>query len=138
MGGRPNHNVFNTKRAKGRVLKNMLSFNKEDNCSIWEMNDRNGGRKDYNKHGEMANYVAFAMDDFGDFICFDKTNNKLVFIDHETHSAEEAASSFTKFINNLNRWSNCILRKGIKKRIKPKSVTVAMIVTDLCLPPVGY
>ena len=41
------------------------------------------------------------VDAFGNLICFDKTNDKIVFIDHETHSAEEAANTFTKFIKNL-------------------------------------
>lgn len=35
-GGHSSHKMFNTKVVKGRVLNNMLSFNKEDNCNIWK------------------------------------------------------------------------------------------------------
>lgn len=102
-GGHPSHKMFNTKVVKERVLNNMLSFNKEDNCNIWKMNDWNGKMKDWSKHGEMANYVAFAMDALGNLICFDKTNDKIVFVNHENLSVEYISNSFERFVKSLRK-----------------------------------
>jgi hypothetical protein len=102
-GGRPSHKVFNTKVTKDRVLNNMLSFNKEDKCSIWEINDWNGRMRDWNTNGEMENYIAFAMDAFGNLICFDKTTDKIFFVDHEDLSVEFISNTFTVFLKRLRK-----------------------------------
>ncbi len=51
----------------------------------------------------MENYIAFAADPFGNLICFDKSNDTIVFIDHETLRIESASASFTEFIDSLRK-----------------------------------
>ena len=43
---------------------------------------------------------------FGDHICFDTTNNHIVFIDHETLETEELADTFSEFINSLYEYED--------------------------------
>lgn len=91
------------KRKKKRVLNNLFSFNKEDRSTIWHYNDWNGKQREWNEDGRMVKYVAFAKDPFGNLICFDKTNDSIVWIDHETLNIEFVADSFTEFINSLRK-----------------------------------
>lgn len=66
-GGRPERKGFDTDANKGRELKSFLSFNKEDRETVWKIHE-------WNK-GELANkYFAFAIDNFGNLICFDMCN----------------------------------------------------------------
>ena len=102
-GGKPSHKVFKTKTSREKVFNNLLSFNKNDLDNIWEINDWNASMSDWNKDGSMNNYVAFAQDAFGNLICFDKTNDHIVFIDHETLSIEPVADSFSEFIAGLKK-----------------------------------
>ncbi|MCQ2593317.1 MAG: SMI1/KNR4 family protein [Treponema sp.] len=102
-GGKPSDKIFNTKATKGRVFNNLLSFNKSDPVNIWMLNDWDGLMSDWNKDGLMNSYVAFAQDPFGNLICFEKSNNHIIFIDHETLSIELVADSFTKFIDSLKK-----------------------------------
>ncbi len=95
--GRPSKYVFDTKKTKERVFNHLLSFNKEDEVNMWIW---------LNVWDEPAKhlaerYIVFACDPFGNDICFDKTNDKVVFIDHETLTVEEVADSFDEFINSL-------------------------------------
>ena len=55
------------------------------------------------KNGELDRYIVFATDPFGNKICFDKTNDKIVFIDHETLSIEVVADDFTEFVDSLKK-----------------------------------
>ena len=52
---------------------------------------------------KMGTMAAFAGDPFGNLICFDKTNDHIVFIDHETLSIEPVADSFSEFIAGLKK-----------------------------------
>ncbi|MBQ5311655.1 MAG: SMI1/KNR4 family protein [Oscillospiraceae bacterium] len=91
------------KRKRKRVFDHLFSFNTEDRTTIWNYNDWNGRFHDWNENGEMNDYVAFAGDPFGNLICFDKTNDHIVFIDHETLEIEDVADNFSDFINNLRK-----------------------------------
>ncbi len=104
-GGKPSHKVFNTKVVKERVFDNLLSFNKDDVDTIWHYNDWKGDMSDWYKfsNGEVENYIAFACDAFGNLICFDKRNDSVVWIDHETMNVEFVAKSFTEFIESLHK-----------------------------------
>ena len=81
----------------------MLSFNKEDLNNVWRTNDWNGEMADWNNDKRMEKYVAFAQDPFGNLICFDKTNDKIVFIDHEDLNIEPVSNSFERFIKSLRK-----------------------------------
>ena len=103
-GARPELKLFKSyidRRRVERVFDHLLSFNKNDSWSIWDCNDWNGDMRDWNENGKMENFVAFAGDPFGDLICFDKTNDHIVFIDHETLSIESVADSFSGFVASL-------------------------------------
>ena len=102
-GGQPSHKMFNTKTVKERVFNNLLSFNKEDLNNVWRTNDWNGEMADWNNDKRMEKYVTCAQDAFGNLICFDKTNDKIVFIDHEDLNIEPVSNSFERFIKSLRK-----------------------------------
>jgi hypothetical protein len=105
-GANPELEIFRTKngkRIRKRVFNNLCSFNKENSGNIWRLNDWNGWMSDWNRNGEMENYISFAKDPFGNLICFDKTNNSVVWVDHETLNIEFVANSFTEFIASLKK-----------------------------------
>lgn len=104
-GTHPSLKIFLSKgkRKRKRVFNSMFSFNQNDIDTIWNYNQWNGKSSDWNEDGKMENYVAFADDPFGNLICFDKTNDKIIFIDHETLQIESVADSFEEFINNLRK-----------------------------------
>jgi len=91
-GGYPELENFNTENNI-EVFNRLYSFNKNDRTSIWNDFDWCG-------HEEMKNkYVVFACDPFGNQICFDKTNNEIVFLNHEKLSVQKVADCFSDFIN---------------------------------------
>ena len=93
-GGRPERKGFDTDAIKGRELKSFLSFNKEDRETVWKIYE-------WNKE-ELANkYFAFAIDNFGNLICFDMNEDNVVFLNHEDLSVEHIAKTFTKFLELL-------------------------------------
>ena len=56
---------------------------------------------DWNKE-ELANkYVPFGIDNFGNLICFDANNDKIVFVNHEDMSVEAIAENFDGFMSGL-------------------------------------
>lgn len=93
-GGRPEFRCFNTDKANERVLKSFLSFNKDDKETVWKMYEWS---KD-----ELANrFVPFAIDNFGNLICFDADNDHIVFLNHETLVIENIKDTFDDFMNSL-------------------------------------
>lgn len=92
-GGRPEKRVFDTEKSKEREIKSLLSFNKEDKETIWKINE-------WNKEDLLGKYVAFAIDNYGNLICFN-LNNQIVFIDHETGNVEYICEGFAQFIDSL-------------------------------------
>lgn len=104
-GGYPSLDVFDTDRTEERTIKSLLSFNKDDRETIWMMNERSEDAEDDELEDGMEDlperYVAFAIDDFGNLICFDKDNDNIVFYDHEEDETEYIADSFTEFLEKL-------------------------------------
>lgn len=104
--GYPSYSSFiswSGKRKRKRVFDHLFSFNTEDRTTIWNYNDWDGRFHDWNENENMNKYVAFAGDPFGNLICFDKTNDHIVFIDHETLSVEPVADSFSDFVASLKK-----------------------------------
>lgn len=93
-GGRPERKGFNTNVSIGRELKSFLSFNTGDRETVWKIND-------WNKDELSNKYLAFAIDNFGNLICFDKNNNNVVLLNHEDLSVEHIANTFSEFIEAL-------------------------------------
>lgn len=90
--GMPLVNTFDTDKTKERNIKCILSFNKEDEENIYEF--INLFKK--NNYLEM---LPFAIDSFGNFICFE--NEKVVFWNCELETKEYIADSFSKFLDCL-------------------------------------
>ena len=97
-GASPKNNVYDTELIKGRVFEYLLSFNEEDDAPIW---DYLGDEKEWDIDGLDWRYVPFAIDPFGNFICFDRTNDRVVFWNHETTEVEVVADDFSSFIDAL-------------------------------------
>ena len=93
-GGRPEKSAFVTQSGKERAIKGLLSFNKDDIETIWKISDWNKSELD-NK------YIAFAIDNFGNLICFDKSSKNIVFIEMETLKSDLVSSSISEFISTL-------------------------------------
>jgi len=92
-GGRPSISTFDTNKTEGRAIKLLLSFNKEDEENIWSMNE-------WDK-SEPNNLLAFAIDNFGNLICFDVNDDNIVFWNHENNETELVAKSFDEFLGKL-------------------------------------
>jgi len=92
-GACPTPNVFDSKVSRENVFDHLLSFNKEDKANIWKINTRSDYASD--------KYIIFGICSFGDFLCFDKETNNVIYLDHETMEIEEAATTFTQFINSF-------------------------------------
>ena len=93
-GGRPARSLFDTEFAKERAMKSLLSFNQEDRETVWKI-------VEWDKEELRNRFVPFAIDNFGNLICFDKLNDNIVFLEHETLRQEKVADSFDDFLNNL-------------------------------------
>lgn len=93
-GGRPEKSCFDTEVQKERALKSLLSFNKTDRETIWKITE-------WNKEVLADKYVPFAIDNFGNLICFERMTNSIMFIDMGDTSSEKAADSFDGFISAL-------------------------------------
>lgn len=92
-GARPKHRGFDTDKQTGRELKSFLSFNRKDKETVWKMYE-----VCFASH--KGQYIPFAIDNFGNLICFDRSG-QIVFIDHETLNIEKIAQSFDTFIDDL-------------------------------------
>ena len=95
-GATPNKHIFNTDTDEGHIFGNLLSFNQTDteSLNIWETNKIMPKEVD-------SKYIAFAMDPFGNWICFNAEDGSIVFIDHEDYSIENVANDFDAFIDGL-------------------------------------
>mgnify|MGYP000866863327 CR=1 FL=1 len=92
-GGRPDKKVFDTTISKGRVIKSLLSFNKDDLDTVYDAMDI--------LKGENSNLVPFASDPGGNYICFDTKQQDIVIWLHETNTTEKISGSFTAFLERL-------------------------------------
>ena len=112
--GYPSKDVFDTETAEKRVVNCLLSFNKVKNSAstVWFSVEayeyKIDSAKQYDDIDEanalkyiFNRYVVFADTPFGDDIAFDKTNDSVVYINHETLEVEKIADSFDEFLNCL-------------------------------------
>ena len=93
-GGRPEKDVYDTDKTKERTIKSLLSFNKDDRETIWKIND-------YCSDELGDRYVAFAIDQFGNLICFALSDKSVVFMNMETLNIEMISNCFSDFLNKL-------------------------------------
>lgn len=93
-GGRPSKKAFDTDKSKERELKSFLSFNHEDKETVWKIFE-------WNKEELTDKFIPFAIDNFGNLICFDASNDHVVFINIENVTSEKIANSFAEFLELL-------------------------------------
>lgn len=93
-GGRPPVSVFSTITSQERTIKSFLSFNPNDAENIIKLN------KGVADISEML--VAFAIDSFGNYICFDKQTHEIIFLDFETGETELIDRTFSDFIQKID------------------------------------
>lgn len=90
-GGRPPISVFDTDITRERTIKSFLSLNPSDLENIITLNKT--------VPELSSNVIAFAIDSFGNYICFEKTNGSIVFLDYETGEIERISDNFDDFLN---------------------------------------
>lgn len=93
-GGRPEKDIYDTDKTKERTIKSLLSFNKEDKETIWKI-------ADWNKDELKDDFIAFAIDHFGNLICFSVSDKSIVFMDMEMLKTESIAKDFSTFLDKL-------------------------------------
>lgn len=93
-GGRPELRCFNTDKMDERAIKSFLSFNKGDKETVWKIYE-------WSKNELADKFVPFAIDNFGNLICFNADNDHIVFLDHENSLVENINDTFAEFINSL-------------------------------------
>lgn len=88
---------FDTQENEGYAINRILSAVPNDRSgSIWELMEL-----DEETTEVMRGYVPFADTPFGDYLCFDRQNDSVVYIDHETLEVEYVAPSFQAFLDGL-------------------------------------
>lgn len=97
-GGYPNKIAFDTDKTKERVFDSLLSFNREDRCTVWDFYDA-AAREDFEELGKA--YIEFASSGFGDPIAFDPETGYIIFVNHETLEIELIAKTFEEFLDKL-------------------------------------
>jgi hypothetical protein len=95
-GGYPIPNFFDTTSVKTLAVKCLLSFLVESDDNIWDANEALAERG-------IEGVIAFAVDDFGNYICFGKSDNKVYFFDHETDTFVFVSDSFEVFLNSFRK-----------------------------------
>lgn len=93
-GGRPEKALFDTDMSNQRAIKSLLSFNEGDKETMWKISE-------WNKSELNDEYISFAIDNFGNLICFSIEDNSVVFLELESLNIEKIADDFDTFINNL-------------------------------------
>lgn len=91
-GGKPKNNIFDTVNSKEKVVKCLLSYNKNDRENIYIFDDL------FNK-----GYIPFAITEFGDVICI---NNKMETVElylHERDCFENVSKNIEEFMANLKK-----------------------------------
>lgn len=93
-GSRPPVSIFSTSTSQERTIKSFLSFNPTDVENIIKLN---------NGVSEISvKLVAFAIDNFGNYICFNKENDAVVFLDFESGETELIDKTFSDFLLKID------------------------------------
>ncbi|MGL6512214.1 SMI1/KNR4 family protein [Aeromonas hydrophila] len=93
-GSRPPVSVFTTSSLQEKTIKSFLSFNPSDVENIVKLNKAVAGISKL--------LVAFAIDNFGNYICFDRNNNMVFFLDFETGKTELIDKTFSDFLLKID------------------------------------
>ena len=75
-----------------KVFGSLLSFNETDDDYIM----------DFNKTTDNVNFIAIALDPFGNKIAYEKTTNEIIYINHETNEISIIAKNWKSFEESLS------------------------------------
>ena len=89
-GGRPSKKIFTLKSGDEKVIKSLLSFNKEDRETVYSFKDLI--KKDY---------LPFVTTEFGDVICLNIKDNSIELYEHETDKFEYICQNIDEFLKEL-------------------------------------
>lgn len=92
-GGRPEKYCFKTESGKERTIKRLLSLSRDDLENAWDL-----GKwvlDCFNRH-----FIPFAIDSFGNYICFDQIG-AVLFVSHDPLEYEFVACDFDEFLKAL-------------------------------------
>lgn len=97
-GDTPSNYVFHTENGTERIFGGLFSFNKEDKETGYIVTYNNS-----EVIRSRGNFVAIAIDPFGNFIGYDRNNNDIMFLNHEIEidNLEKVANSWTELKNKL-------------------------------------
>ncbi|MGN0979476.1 MAG: SMI1/KNR4 family protein [Candidatus Avoscillospira sp.] len=89
---------FDTQENKGYGINRILSAVPDHEAgSIWDLMELDAETAEV-----LRGYIPFADTPFGDFLCLDRKDDSVVYIDHETLEVEHAAPSFQAFLDGLH------------------------------------
>jgi hypothetical protein len=107
--GRPPIDVYDTNKVKERLIKGLLSFNYDDVENVYDMFEIVSSFND--------ELVPFALDDFGNYLCFSKKSDKLFFLDNDEPDDEEIISNnFEEFLNIIDPKGTIEIKESVKER----------------------
>lgn len=92
-GGRPPISSYDTQSKTERTIKSFLSLNPEDSENVFTA--------DRYVSEISKDLIPFAIDNFGNYICFERNSESIIFLDFETGVRELVSESFSDFINIL-------------------------------------
>lgn len=90
-GGFPIPSTFDGKKGKEYSFNCLLSFNEEDDDSIYK----------YYLVTQPYNIVPIANDGFGNYIGYHKADSKLYFWNHESNEFDYISDTFNELLNKL-------------------------------------
>ncbi len=90
--GTPENITFYLFDGTQKVFGSLLSFNETDDDYIM----------DFNKTTDNVNFIAIALDPFGNKIAYEKTTNEIIYINHETNEISIIAKNWKSFEESLS------------------------------------
>ena len=93
-GGRPPVSIFDTDKKSERTIKSFLSLNPADIENILKTNLAVSKIRN--------DIIAFGIDNFGNYICFNKSDGTILFLDFESNETEYIAANFDAFLQIVN------------------------------------
>lgn len=120
-GGRPPISIFDTNITKERTIKSFLSLNPSDPENIIALNK---------SLAEISSTViAFAIDSFGNYICFEKTKGSIVFLEYETGTIERISDNFDDFLKIVS--GQQMKGQSVRKKIYKSDLLTGKVVAAL-------
>ena len=92
--GRPSANLFKTLNGDERVFLRLISFDESQYVNMFTTFES------FSSYVDATHLLPFANDPFGNYICFDFSENpaEVVFWDHETNKLDTVSKTFTDLV----------------------------------------